>query len=135
MSCSNLFVKFTQIGLCLFNEYIIWHLIFNKLCQILSSHHLCETGLDSCVTVNQIESDMYVELLLVFTKDKSVCFYIFVKTDLLSVLAMWDYVRGFLPSWTESELTIVSFFMCCVLMTLAFSWLSVEKTSHEEEKQ
>ncbi len=57
-----------------------------------------ETNFNSCVTVNQIGSDMYVELLLIFVKDKSVCFYLFAKTSLLSILAMQDYVREFLFS-------------------------------------
>ena len=56
---------------------------------------VCETDFDSCVTVNQIESNMYVELLLIFVKDKSVYFYFFTKTSLLSILVMQNYTRKF----------------------------------------
>ncbi len=66
--------------------------------KALLSH--CETGLGSCVAVNQIGSGMYVELSLVFAKGKSVCFY------LLSVLVTRGYARGFQPSRTESGLTL-----------------------------
>jgi len=57
---------------------------------------ICETDLNSYVTVNQIESDIYVELLLIFIKDKSVCFYFFMKISLLSILVTQDYTRKFL---------------------------------------
>jgi len=72
--------------------------------KALLSH--CETGLGSCVAVNQIGSGMYVELSLVFAKGKSVCFYPFAKTSLLSVLVTRGYARGFQPSRTESGLTL-----------------------------
>jgi len=39
---------------------------------------------------------MYVELLLIFIKDKSIYFYLFIKTSLLSILATQDYIREFL---------------------------------------
>jgi len=48
---------------------------------------------------------MYVELLLIFIKDKSVYFYFFVKTSLLSVLVMQDYAREFQLLQIKSELT------------------------------
>ncbi len=57
---------------------------------------ICKTDLNSYVTVNQIESDIYVELLLIFIKDKSVCFYFFMKISLLSILVTQDYTRKFL---------------------------------------
>jgi len=38
---------------------------------------------------------MYVELLLIFIKNKNVYFYLFVKTSLLSILVMQDYTREF----------------------------------------
>ncbi len=40
LSCSDLSVKFAQISLYFFNEYILWHLISDKLHQILSLSHL-----------------------------------------------------------------------------------------------
>jgi len=78
---------------------------------------------------------MYVELSLVFMKDKSVCFYFFVKINLLSVLVTQDYTKEFLFLQIKSKLTIVFSLMYCILITLVPSWLSVEKTSCEEEKQ
>jgi len=36
LSCSDLSVEFAQISLCFFNEHILWHLVLNKLHQILS---------------------------------------------------------------------------------------------------
>jgi len=57
--------------------------------------------------VNQIESDMYVKLLLIFAKDKSICFYFFTKTSLLSILTTQDYIKEFLLLQTESKLITV----------------------------
>ena len=55
--------------------------------------------------MNQVKSDMYVELLLIFIKDKSVYFYFFVKASLLSVLVMQNYAREFQLLQIKSELT------------------------------
>jgi len=70
-------------------EMFIFRILFNVLKRmkyIQKIVRICETDLNSYVTVNQIESDIYVELLLIFIKDKSVCFYFFMKISLLSIL-------------------------------------------------
>jgi len=119
-----------SINYCMINVKQHHHRSFSS-----NSDCFCETDFDNCIIMNKIKFNMYVELSLVFMKDKSVCFYFFVKINLLSVLVTQDYTKEFLFLQIKSKLTIVFSLMYCILITLVPSWLSVEKTSCEEEKQ